>query len=183
MLRVKMWSIAAFAVCATVVGRVYALDPAPKPAKELIDAAESTAAKLHKPIFVLFEQSKCAWCKRLDVLVNRPELKKTIDANYVLLRLDVLEGGDAIKLHENAGGSEFMAKLGGGKEIPFFAWVDARGKLIANSIAMPGGANLGYPASPQQIDVFVGLIKKTAPHCSAADLKTMRDYLIANPPK
>ena len=182
-MRVLKLAAAFVVVAAMIIGPAHAMDPAPKPAKVLLEAAESTAAKLHKPIFVLFEQSRCPWCKRLDALVNRPELKRIIDANYVVLHLDVMEGGDAISLHENPGVREVFTKLGGAREIPFFAWIDASGKLIANSIAMPGGVNLGYPASTQQIDVFVGLIKKTAPNCSAADLKTIHDYLIANPPR
>jgi hypothetical protein len=57
-----------------------------------------------------------------------------------------------------------MADLGGEKSgLPFYAVLDAHGKKLADSNAIPGGKNIGYPAEAEEIVAFVKLIKSTAP--------------------
>jgi hypothetical protein len=133
---------------------------------------------------VMFHASWCGWCKKLDEVMSRPEFKKMFEANYELVTLDVLENGPKVAELENPGGKAYMKELGGEKSgLPFYAWLDADGKKIADSNAMPKDQNIGYPGEPAEIEAFMALIKKTAPHWSEADQKSLHDYLVANAPK
>ena len=132
----------------------------------------------------MFHASWCGWCHRLEAVMDRPEFKKMFDDNYVLLNVDVMENGDKKAKLENPGGTEIMAKLGGEKAgLPYYAFLDARGKKLADSNVMPGGKNIGYPGEPGEISAFMDLIAKTAPHWSAEDRGKLQTYLTTNAPK
>src|ERR1051326_5457462 len=115
--------------------------------------------------------------------MQRPEFKKMFEANYILVKLDVQENGDKKKL-ENPGGMDVMKELGGENSgLPFYAFLDEKGKKIADSNVMPKAQNIGYPAAPEEIKAFMELIHKTAPRWSDADREKLRSYLVANAPK
>lgn len=156
----------------------------PKPADELLATARASAAKHHKVTLVMFHASWCGWCKRLDAVMSRPEFKKMFESNYAIVTLDVLENGPKVAELENPGGRELMKSLGGEKSgLPFYAWLDADGKKIADSNAMPKEQNIGYPGEPDEIEAFMALIQKTAPNWPEADRTRLHDYLVANRPK
>src|SRR5438067_541415 len=121
--------------------------------------------------------------------MNRPEFKKMFEDNYILVTLDVMENGDKKVKLENSGGVEYMKELGGEKSgLPFYAFVDEKGKKLANSNAMPKDQNIGCPDTPEEIEAYMGLIQKTAPHWSEADREKLKAYLIshnskADPPR
>ncbi len=103
---------------------------------------------------------------------------KIIRDNFVVVKLDVMESADKQEKLENPGGKAVMTELGGEKSgLPFFAFLDEKGKKLANSNALPGEKNIGYPASPEEIDVFESLLKKTAPKMKAADRSKLIEYL------
>ncbi len=176
--------LAAVGALALGVGQVRADVAAPKPTKEIMAAATAEAKKQQKPVMVIFHATWCGWCKKLEAVMDRPEFKQMFEANYVMVSLDVMENGPKIAEAENPGGKDLMAKLGGEKSgLPFYAWINPKGKKLADSNAMPKDSNIGYPGEPAEIETFIGLIKKTAPNWSEADLKTLHDYLVENAPK
>ena len=82
------------------------------------------------------------------------------------------------------GGAEVMAKLGGKNAgLPFFAFLDAKGEAIVNSLrpvaGKPAGENIGHPAAPEEIDWFLVMVKKAAPAISPEELKALEDPLRA----
>ena len=88
------------------------------------------------------------------------------------------------KALENPGGAKLMADLGGARSgLPFYAFLDATGKKLADANAMPGGKNIGYPAAPEEIAAFEGLLRKTAPRMKEPDRAKFIDYLKANAPR
>ena len=94
---------------------------------------------------------------------------------------------DAKKALENPGGAALLANLGGGSSgLPFYAFIDAKGKKLMDSNRVPqaGGPmqNIGYPAAPAEIAAFDDLLQKTAPHMNVAARKSFIAYLTQNAP-
>lgn len=101
----------------------------------------------------------------------------------MITKLDVMERGDKASLN-NAGGEEVMAKVGGKDAgLPFIAFLDAKGELIVNGrkpvAGKTEGANIGHPFAPEEIEWFMTMLSKAAPGMSAAERKTLENWLKA----
>ena len=160
-------------------------DTKPQPADNILKAAYKEAHASKKNVFLIFHASWCSWCKRLDKEMQSDELKKIFDDNYVITHLDVQERGDKIKELENPGGNELMKNLGGEKSgLPFYAFLDATGKKLADSNVMPTqNPNIGYPGSAEEIEAFGKLLKASAKNLSDEKFAMIIDYLKKNAPK
>ena len=150
--------------------------PQPAPAAQLLASAQKRAQKENKAVFVVFHASWCGWCHRLEEAMNKPQFKKLFAENYVVVSLDVSENGDK-KALENPGAEKFLAEWGNKPGLPFYAFTDARGKLLASSLAGVNMANIGYPTTPVEIAAFDGLLQKTAPKMNAQGRQSFLDYL------
>ena len=83
---------------------------------------------------------------------------------------------------ESAGGDALLTKVGGANAgLPFFAFLDAKGALIVNSLrtveGRPAGQNIGHPFQPQEIQWFMTMLKKAAPKISDTQARTIEDWL------
>lgn len=155
----------------------------PQPAQTVLDDALKTAKASHKNVLVIFHASWCGWCRRLNTMLSQPDIAKIFNANYVRVDLDVLENKDKKDILENPGGQKIMADLGGEKSgLPFYAFLDEKGKKIADSNVMPKNQNIGYPGAPDEIVAFAKLLEKSAPKMSAADREVVVAYLKKNAP-
>ena len=99
----------------------------------------------------------------------------------MIARLDVQERDDKVSLNTPGGGA-LAALLGAkGTGLPFFAFLDEHGELIANSYrpvsGKPEGANIGHPMEPEEIDYFMGMLRKALPTLSPADTQLIEDSL------
>lgn len=98
------------------------------------------------------------------------------------IHVDVQEVGDK-KALENAGGSELMASLKGERAgLPFYAFMDAKGKMIANAMQLKRDGttalgNIGHPVSDDEVTQFMKILKKAAPKMSKAEAKILEDWL------
>ena len=179
--------IAVCGVLALTGGRAMAQTEAtPLPAAQLLASAQKQAGKEHKNVLVIFHASWCGWCKRLETVMDRPEYKKLLADNYVIVPLDVSENGPK-KALENSGSDKVMSDLGGAKSgLPFYAFLSPKGKKLADSNVMPSkeGApkNIGYPGSREEIAAFDALLKQTAPKMKPDARKNLVDYLTQNAP-
>ena len=156
-------------------------DSKPKPsAQELLNAATKTAKAENKSIMVHFSASWCGWCKRLDAFLNAPVVGKLMADNYELLELTVQERREK-KALENPGADALMAKMGGaGAGLPYYFFLDKDGKKLGDSLAMPGGENIGYPANAEEIKAFERLLEKSAPRMTSAERAQIVSYLTKN---
>src|SRR5262249_27463291 len=122
---------------------------APPAASAVLSAALKTAAAERKTVLVEFGASWCSWCRRVDDFVHVQQVSSIVAANYIIVNLVVQEREDK-KALENPGGQDVMNRWGGAKSgLPFYVFLDAAGQKVADSNAMPGGANVGFPGNPK----------------------------------
>jgi len=165
-----------------VVGMASYLGPAvtaaPPTADSLVQAAVKTAQAEKKTVLIEFGASWCVWCRNFENFVKAPDTGPIITANFVVVNLTVQEEDQDKKALENPGGEKLMFTWGGARSgLPFYVFLDGKGQKIADSNVMPGGKNIGFPAVPDEIAAFMGLIDKTAPRVSAADRSVLEASL------
>ena len=152
-------------------------------AQTVIDEALKIAKVQDKALFIEFRASWCSWCRQLDQMLASPEVGKLFTDNFVLVSLTVQESDD--KLHmENPGAQELMDKNGAGKAgVPYYLLLDKNGMKLNDSMAMPKGGNIGYPATPEEIQIFGSLLPKAAPRLTATQRASIAEYLTKHAPK
>jgi thiol-disulfide isomerase/thioredoxin len=145
-------------------------------ADQVVSVASVKAKASGKNVVVLFHASWCGWCHKLDDYLARPAVKPLFAKSYEIVHLTVLEN-EAHKADENAGGDKWLEKLGGKDQgIPYFAILNPTGKVLADSRA-GGKQNVGFPAAPEEVAHFLGMLKKTS-KLSPAELKLVESELL-----
>jgi len=165
-----------------VIASQRAAPPRPPSAVTLVDAAVRVAQSENKGVLIHFGASWCKWCKRLDAAFDSPELAGIFRQNYILMHLTVQESDEKADT-ENPGAEALMAEFGASQAgIPIYLFLDRNGRRLASSLAMPDGGNIGYPAAPEEIVAFEGLLEKTAPHMTAEQREAVSAYLRSHAP-
>ncbi len=159
------------------------------PAEQLLQSAQTKAAAEQKVVFVHFGASWCGPCRRLDALLERPELKPVFDKYFVPVKLVVWES-IASKARENPGADKLYKQLGGVAGIPFYAFLNPEGALIANpktfergaigDVDLKLGGGIGYPADAQGVEAFLQVLRKAAPQISEGELGRIKAALISS---
>ena len=134
-------------------------------ADERIAAALAVAKRDGKSVFVTVGASWCGWCKKLDELLASETVGPILGKYFVTVQLDQekVEGTKAFR------GANALDRSAG---IPWYAAMDATGKVVATSDAKVDG-NIGYPASPEEIVWFMEVLKRGAPGMDTASLATV----------
>jgi uncharacterized protein YyaL (SSP411 family) len=157
--------------------RAQAVSVPPQPAASIVAAAQKSAQAGRKVVLIEFGASWCVWCRSFDTFVHAPDVRQIIANNYVVVNLTVQERDDK-KALENPGAQEKMNAWGGAKSgLPYYVFLDPAGRKLADSNAMPDGSNIGFPGTPQELQVFVALLDKTAPKLTQAGRGKIVDYL------
>ncbi len=124
----------------------------PDSTNHILAQAMLQAQASHKNVFLIFHASWCKWCKRLDSVLERPDIKRIIESNYIVTRLDVAEQGEKKQTLENPGASLAMKEYKGENSgLPFYVFLDENGKMMGNSNAMPDSQNIGYPGPKRRL--------------------------------
>lgn len=92
---------------------------------------------------------------------------------------------DKQKALNTPGGDELFKRLGGPAGLPYFAFLDRDGNVLANSFEVRDGkksGNIGYPNQPKEVDWFMTMLAKSAPAMTADERGTIESWL-RHPPK
>jgi thiol-disulfide isomerase/thioredoxin len=152
-----------------LAGSVAFSQTTPEPADAILTKAYKQAAKEKKNVFVIFHASWCGWCKKMDASIEDPSCKYYFNRSYVFVHLTVMENGEK-KKDINPGAEDMLKKyFGTSPGIPAFLIFDKKGTLLGDSqVRKPGegldkpGQNMGCPAAPEEVAVFIDLLKKTS---------------------
>lgn len=141
-------------------------------AAKLREAALARAKAEDKRLFLHFGAPWCGWCHKLDAWMTRPEIAAVLGKDFVDLSIDTERRLGGQGMLEAVRGSE----AGG---IPWFAFLDADGKVLATSDG-PGG-NTGFPAQPDELAHFRSMLEKVAKRLTKAEIEALLASLA--PPK
>ena len=140
---------------------------APASADKIMKEAFTIAKQQNKKVLVMFHASWCGWCHKMDTSLNDVSVKKFFDDNFVIRHLVVLESKGKENL-ENPGAVDMLTKYGGKDEgIPYWLVFDQDEKFLADSRmkATVNGVeklqNTGCPASKEEVEYFIEVLKKT----------------------
>lgn len=138
-------------------------------AESVMNKAVAEAAKSQRNIFIIFHASWCGWCHKMDSAMNDEKVKSFFRENYIVVHLTVDESTDK-KEFENPGADDILKKYHGEQQgLPYWFILDAKGNFLADARVKSGsaGANekpasVGCPASAEEVNYFVKVIKETS---------------------
>jgi len=160
-----------------------------QPSGVVLQAAKVQAAQQKKLVFVVFGASWSQPCRALNTFMSDKQIHPILDKYFVPATIHVSEeatkGGSAD--WNNFGGDSMMARFGGvdkaGKKasIPFFAFVDADGNVLANSVDPMQerfeAASIGYPDNPEQITWLMTMFKMAVPAMTPEESATIENWV------
>jgi thiol:disulfide interchange protein len=166
-----------------VIGMLAGVHPAvvraqtPPPAKDVVAAAVARAHAERKAVLIEFGASWCTWCRSFEAFVKSDDAGPVLARHFIIINLTVRERDEKRAL-EHPGGNALMDEWGGAMSgLPFYVFMDDTGRKVADSNAMPDASNIGFPAVPDEIRAFLGLMERAAPTLSTAERGTLESYL------
>ena len=145
--------------------------PEPLDANQVFSEATARAKQEGKAVFVDFSTVWCGWCRHLENYLHSEQVARILEPHFEMLQIDQerMTNGEALR--------ERLSK-GEGGGVPWFAFVDGNGDVIATSNG-PGGGNIGFPAEASGTEHFLSMIEKAAPKITAEEREKLAEPLRA----
>jgi thiol-disulfide isomerase/thioredoxin len=121
--------------------------------------------------WVEFRADWCGWCHKMEKFFQQNEAAPILAKYYSVVTIDT---------EKNAGSEQLSRRLGskdGIDGIPWFAVIDAQGKVLATSEGPKG--NIGFPDTDIEVAHFFALLHDTAKGITPAEIATITKVLKA----
>ncbi len=131
----------------------------------ILAAAVQEAKTSGRHVLLTFGAPWCGWCHRFEDWARSEAVAPVLGKDFVFTKIDI---------DRMIGGKELLAATRGPKEsgIPWFAFLDGEGKLVASSTT-DTGANLGCPWTPEEKAAFDTLLAAHATRITADERAAM----------
>jgi thiol:disulfide interchange protein len=162
-----------------------ALAAPPQSADDLFAQAKAEARTEHKNVLMVFSASWCGPCKLYEHFLEDPQMRPITERAFVVQRIDVGERPGDPRYADTPGGVALRSNLGavGEPGYPFLVITGDDGNPIVNSYRNgDADRNVGYPATPAEIDWYIQMLKRAGPSLSPGDLAATRSWLQKHSP-
>jgi len=140
-------------------------------ASEVLAQSLPALAASGKLGWVEFRADWCGWCKKMEKFFQASEAAPILAKYYSVVTVDT----------EKNEGSEQLARRLGSKDgidgIPWFAVIDAQGKVLATSEGPKG--NIGFPDTDVEVAHFFAVLHATAKGITPGEIETITKALKA----
>jgi thioredoxin-related protein len=122
-------------------------------ASKVLEEGLAKASSEDKLAFLHFGSPTCGWCHKLEGFLAREDMAPIFACDFVDIKLDLARMTGAEDVLER-----YNSSRSGG--VPWFVFLDSKGKAIVTSDGPKG--NIGYPFAPEEIEHFIGMLKKVS---------------------
>jgi len=135
-------------------------------AESLYNEGLARAKQEGKRAFVHFGAPWCGWCHKLEDWMAREDVAEILTKDFVDVKIDT---------ERTIGGADLHKQMTENKPsgIPWFAFVDSEGEVVADSFALPDGGNLGFPYTDEEIAAFGEMLEKAAVHITPEEIEVL----------
>ncbi len=127
------------------------------PGKDTLYLLLEKAEVQHKKLFLEFGWEGCGWCRRLNKYQDDPAVKDILGRDFLFAYLDI---------YNSPAGKELYA-IYGKQGTPSWTIFDPSGKVLAD--CDNGIGNVGYPGTPEELEYYISVIRKSVPGISSQD--------------
>ncbi|HZE95882.1 MAG TPA: DUF255 domain-containing protein [Planctomycetota bacterium] len=143
-------------------------------AEDLFKEALVAAKAAKKEVFFTFSSPGCGWCVKFEAWKRLPQVAALLEKEFVLVHVDT---------SQTPGGKELYEKYPKAQNsgVPWFVIHDGDRNELADSNG-PNG-NIGCPNTDEEIEVFMGILKKVSRTLKDEDLSVLKASLLAGQKK
>jgi hypothetical protein len=138
-------------------------------AEQLVKIASERAGADHKKLLVVFRQSMCSWCDRMDAWLETPEVASVLAKDYEVIRVDMDRMSNAIGVFDR-----FVGGLT--EELPWYIITTPDGVPVVNS-NMPRdpdqprsqARNIGFPQAAPELAHLRTMLERSRKHMTSEE--------------
>lgn len=175
-------TLLAGALAAAVPG--IAAAKAQRSAAEEVRVRLATATAAQKSLLILFYAQWCSWCRVFDRFLADPAAAAALERRLDILHMRAQEHAPEYKALQLDGADALYDRYAPeGAGLPFFVVLDANGRPRVNSIIPKTNENIGFPVSPEELDAFRAMLKRSTPAFTDAELAVIRAACVRHAPR